>query len=101
MPKTKASTKMIKPRRDCSLKGIAQEYKRLKPMSDVGSLPTGNKTVDKFFDMTYNRLVNSAPIPPFWKIGLKEAPKIQEHAAKATRLKKAYDEACYKQKFKF
>lgn len=101
MPRTKKSMKISKPKRDCSLKGIAREYKRLKSISDVGSLPTGNKTVDNFFNMTYNRLVNSAPISPLWKVGLKEAPKIQEHVAKATRLKKAYDESCYEQKFKF
>lgn len=54
----RTNSKMVQPTRNCTIKGVLQKYRDLEMMSDIGSLPTGNKMFDISFNKAYNKGVD-------------------------------------------
>lgn len=83
-----------KKRSNCSIAGIKKRYKELNDMSDIGTLPTGNKHIDQMINATYNRTIDILPIPKYGKFLLKKIPSAPQYGAKAARIKQSIQDLC-------
>ncbi len=88
---------------DCSVKGVANKFKKLEYMSNIShSISTGNKMIDKQISKYATKAINSMVKGPRLKavinISGKMYPYTEKTGANIARAITAYKENCKKRK---